>query len=53
MSRVVSPTPQFTSLTEAEVMAALNDANPANPNCGLWKLRRSPHGAVFRHSINH
>lgn len=31
MTRVGTPAPQFTSLTEAEVMAALNDPDPANP----------------------
>jgi hypothetical protein len=31
MTRVVSPAPQFTGLTEAEVMAALDDPDPANP----------------------
>jgi hypothetical protein len=31
MTRVISPAPQFTGLTEAEVMAALDDPNPANP----------------------
>jgi hypothetical protein len=31
MTRIVSPAPQFTSLTEAEVMAALNDPDPGNP----------------------
>jgi hypothetical protein len=31
MSRIVSPAPQFTSLTEAEVMAALADPEPGNP----------------------
>jgi hypothetical protein len=31
MTRIVSPAPQFTSLTEAEVMAALNDPHPGNP----------------------
>jgi hypothetical protein len=31
MTRVVSPAPQFTGLTEAEVMAALDDPNSGNP----------------------
>jgi hypothetical protein len=31
MTRVVSPAPQFTGLTEAEVMAALADPNSGNP----------------------
>jgi hypothetical protein len=31
MPCIVSPAPQFTSLTEAEVMAALNDPDPGNP----------------------
>ena len=31
MTQVVSPAPQFISLTEAEVMAALDDPNTANP----------------------
>jgi hypothetical protein len=31
MTRIVSPAPHFTSLTEAEVMAALNDPDPGNP----------------------
>jgi hypothetical protein len=30
MTRVVSPGPQFTRLTEAEVNAALKDPNPGN-----------------------
>lgn len=31
MTRIVSPAPQFINLTEAEVMAALNDPDPGNP----------------------
>jgi hypothetical protein len=31
MTRVVAPAPQFTGLTEAEVMAALADPDPGNP----------------------
>jgi len=31
MTRIISPAPQFTSLTEAEVMAALADPDPGNP----------------------
>ncbi len=31
MTRIITPAPQFTGLTEAEVMAALNDPNPGNP----------------------
>ncbi|HEX4228362.1 MAG TPA: hypothetical protein VHZ07_06810 [Bryobacteraceae bacterium] len=31
MTRIVSPAPQFTSLTEAEIAAAVNDPDPGNP----------------------
>jgi hypothetical protein len=31
MTRIVTPAPQFTGLTEAKVMAALNDPDPGNP----------------------
>jgi hypothetical protein len=31
MTRVISPAPQFTGLSEAEIMAALNDPDPRNP----------------------
>ena len=31
MPRIITPAPQFTGLTEAETMAALNDPNPGNP----------------------
>jgi len=31
MRQVVSPAPQFTGLTEAEAMAALDDPDPGNP----------------------
>lgn len=31
MTRIVSPAPQFTSLSEAEVMAAMQDPDPGNP----------------------
>ncbi len=31
MTRIVSPAPQFIGLTQAEVMAALNDQDPRNP----------------------
>jgi hypothetical protein len=31
MTHVISPAPQFTSLTEAEVMAALADPDSGNP----------------------
>jgi hypothetical protein len=31
MTRVTSPAPQFTGLSEAEIMAALNDPDPGNP----------------------
>lgn len=31
MTRIVPPAPQFASLTEAEIMAALNDPDPGNP----------------------
>ena len=31
MTRVISPALQFTGLSEAEVMTALNDPDPGNP----------------------
>jgi hypothetical protein len=31
MTRIITPAPQFAGLTEAEVMAALDDRNPGNP----------------------
>ena len=31
MTGIVSPAPQFAALTEAEIMAALNDPDPGNP----------------------
>jgi hypothetical protein len=31
MTRVISPAPQFTSLSEAEIMTALNDPDTGNP----------------------
>ncbi len=31
MTRIISPAPQFASLTEAEVTAALDDPDPRNP----------------------
>jgi hypothetical protein len=31
MTRVILPSPRFSGLTEAEIMAALNDPDPGNP----------------------
>jgi hypothetical protein len=31
MTLIVAPAPQFTGLSEAEIMAALNDPDPGNP----------------------
>lgn len=31
MTRIVSPAPQFTTLTETEILAALSDLDPGNP----------------------
>jgi hypothetical protein len=31
MTRVISPAAQFSGLSEAEIMAALNDPDPGNP----------------------
>jgi hypothetical protein len=31
MTRIITPAPQFTGLSETEIMAALNDPDPGNP----------------------
>ena len=31
MPTIITPAPQFTGLSEAEIMAALNDPDPGNP----------------------
>jgi hypothetical protein len=44
MTQVVSPVaPQFISLTEAEVLAALDDPNRANPIARVSFLSPGPH----------
>jgi hypothetical protein len=43
---VGSPAPQFTGLSEAEIMAALNDPDPSNPiavRAVLQKIAPSHH----------
>jgi len=48
MTQVVSPAPQFISLTEAEVLAALDDPNAANPIAVEVARLIGGYGANFR-----
>jgi hypothetical protein len=49
MTRVISPAPPFTGLTEAEVMAALDDPHPGNPVAvEIARLNRRLHGEFPR-----